>query len=159
MNLVFNTMTSKTGTITKRNDKKGYKKTGRQRMISLIMAITFICALIIMILLEKLPPAVIGLCLAASLVTFILYAADKSAARAGRWRTRERTLHLFSLIGGWPGAAVAQSFLRHKSKKVKFRVVYWITVVINCGFLVWLLTPKGARQLELILEDIGFDFW
>ncbi|MGD9578618.1 MAG: DUF1294 domain-containing protein, partial [Syntrophorhabdus sp.] len=33
---------------------------------------------------------------------------DKSAARNERWRTQESRLHLFALIGGWPGALVAQ---------------------------------------------------
>jgi len=43
---------------------------------------------------------------AASLLCFALYAADKSAAQAGRWRTPESTLLTFGLIGGWPGAIV-----------------------------------------------------
>ena len=89
------------------------------------------------------------------LVTFVIYATDKSAARSGGWRTRERTLHIFSLIGGWPGAAIAQSYLRHKSKKVKFRAVYWVTVIVNCGILVLLLTPEGAHQLEAIVKSIN----
>jgi len=89
----------------------------------------------------------------ASLLTFGLYVKDKSAAQTGKWRTSKTTLHLFSLVGGWPGAAIAQSQLRHKSKKVSFRVVYWFTVLINCGVLGWLLTPKGTYELELIIRN------
>ena len=133
-----------------------FSKSDSQRLTSLIIGIVFICALIVLILLNKLPSITIIYYFVVSAVTFILYAIDKSAAQAGKWRTSESTLHLFSLIGGWPGAAVAQSFLRHKSKKVKFRVVYWVTVIINCGILVLLLTPEGARQLELILKDLNF---
>jgi len=88
-----------------------------------------------------------------SLLTCGLYVKDKSAAQTGKWRTSETTLHLFSLVGGWSGAAIAQSQLRHKSKKVSFRVVYWFTVVINCGVLGWLLTPKGTYELELIIRN------
>jgi len=35
-------------------------------------------------------------------ITFLVYALDKSAARRDRWRTRESTLHLLSLIGAGP---------------------------------------------------------
>jgi uncharacterized membrane protein YsdA (DUF1294 family)/cold shock CspA family protein len=129
-------------------------KADSQKLLSLIISIIFICVLIALILLKKLPQSIMAIYFIASVITFILYATDKSAAQAGKWRTRESTLHLFSLAGGWPGAAIAQRFLRHKSKKIKFKVVYWITVIINCGILAWLLTPEGANQLEIILKDI-----
>lgn len=69
--------------------------------------------------------------LAASVVTYVVYAVDKSAARAGRRRVPERMLHVFSLLGGWPGALVAQQFLRHKNRKVRFQLWFWVTVVVN----------------------------
>jgi uncharacterized membrane protein YsdA (DUF1294 family) len=72
-----------------------------------------------------------------SLITFIAYAVDKFAAQRGRWRTPEKTLHLLSLCGGWPGALLAQQYLRHKSTKTEFRVVFWGTVLANViGFIV-----------------------
>jgi uncharacterized membrane protein YsdA (DUF1294 family) len=70
---------------------------------------------------------------AASLVCFIAYALDKSAAINGRWRTPERTLLLLGLAGGWPGAMLAQRWLRHKSRKTPFRVAFWCTVLLNLG--------------------------
>jgi hypothetical protein len=39
-----------------------------------------------------------------SLITFVAYALDKRAARLGRPRTPESTLHVPELLGGWPGA-------------------------------------------------------
>jgi len=80
----------------------------------------------------------------ASLLTFLIYAIDKSAAKKGGWRTKESTLHLLALIGGWPGAAIAQQKLRHKSKKESFRIVFWFTVAINIGVFSWLHTPSGV---------------
>jgi uncharacterized membrane protein YsdA (DUF1294 family)/cold shock CspA family protein len=136
------------------NAEDEFSKADSQKLMALIISIIFICVLIALILLKKLPQSIMAIYFVASVITFILYATDKSAAQAGEWRTSESTLHLFSLVGGWPGAAIAQSFLRHKSKKIKFRVVYWITVIINCGILAWLLTPEGANQLEIILKDI-----
>jgi len=81
--------------------------------------------------------------LAASSITFIAYAWDKSAAKNGRWRTQESTLHLLSLAGGWPGALVAQKVLRHKSRKQSFQFTFWVTVVINCGTLGWVFSSFG----------------
>ncbi|HSP01762.1 MAG TPA: DUF1294 domain-containing protein [Thioalkalivibrio sp.] len=88
--------------------------------------------------------------LVACVITFSAYALDKSAARRGRWRTRESTLHLLSLAGGWPGALMAQQWLRHKSKKQSFRRWFWLTVLLNCVVLGWLIFPHGADILERV---------
>ena len=87
--------------------------------------------------------------LGCSIVTFIAYAFDKSKAKRGAWRTPESTLHVFALIGGWPGAAIAQQTLRHKSQKRDFRIVFWLTVIVNCGALVWLTSSNGAHLLSM----------
>ena len=60
--------------------------------------------------------------LAASTASVVAYGVDKSAARQGRPRVCERTLHLLAVIGGWPGALVAQRLFRHKSRKPSFQV-------------------------------------
>ena len=79
----------------------------------------------------RVPAWVAGLYLAASVVCFIAYAVDKSAARAGRWRVPEGTLIFLGLACGWPGAIVAQQVLRHKSNKVSFRSAFWGSVALN----------------------------
>jgi len=79
--------------------------------------------------------------LLASLVAFFAYAIDKSAARAGRWRTPEASLHWLSLACGWPGALVAQQLLRHKLSKSTFVSTYWGTVAINIAGFVVIHTP------------------
>ena len=92
----------------------------------------------------RLPVAVLWLYLGASAATFAAYARDKSAARNGRWRVQERTLHGLALVGGWPGAVVAQRFLRHKSQKQSFQVVFWATVALNSAVLGWLVSHGGV---------------
>ncbi|RIX84741.1 DUF1294 domain-containing protein [Acidovorax cavernicola] len=77
------------------------------------------------------PAVVAGL----SLLTFVAYALDKSAAQAGRWRTQESTLHLLALVGGWPGAWCAQRLLRHKSSKASFLGRFYATVALHCAAL------------------------
>jgi uncharacterized membrane protein YsdA (DUF1294 family) len=81
-----------------------------------------------------------------------MYAVDKSAARKGAWRIQESTLHLLSLAGGWPGALVAQQMFRHKTKKQSFRSVFWLSVLVNTGVFVWLLTPTGSATLQWLIS-------
>jgi uncharacterized membrane protein YsdA (DUF1294 family) len=80
---------------------------------------------------------ILVLYLAASAASIVVYAVDKSAARHGRWRARESALHLLALMGGWPGALVAQRLFRHKSRKPSFQAAFRLTVVVNCAFLLW----------------------
>jgi uncharacterized membrane protein YsdA (DUF1294 family)/cold shock CspA family protein len=99
----------------------------------------------------RLPPEILLLYMGASLVTYFMYFWDKSAARTGAWRTQEITLHLLSLLGGWPGALIVQQTLRHKSRKASFQAVFWLTVLVNCGLFIWLFTPSGSELLRRIL--------
>lgn len=93
-------------------------------------------------------PAVVGaVYLGASMICFLAYAIDKSAARAGRWRTTENTLLLCGLACGWPGAVLAQQWLRHKSSKTAFLVKFWLTVVFNVAGFVYLSSPLGLARL------------
>jgi uncharacterized membrane protein YsdA (DUF1294 family) len=89
------------------------------------------------------PWAVGAAYLAASAACFVVYAFDKSAARAGRWRTSENTLLLMGLACGWPGAVLAQQWLRHKSNKPSFRVRFWATVALNVGGFACLASPAS----------------
>jgi uncharacterized membrane protein YsdA (DUF1294 family) len=76
-------------------------------------------------------------------MTYVAYALDKSSARRGEWRTTESALHALSVVGGWPGALLAQQFLRHKSTKAEFRSVFWATVVVNVAAFILLFSPIG----------------
>jgi uncharacterized membrane protein YsdA (DUF1294 family) len=79
----------------------------------------------------------------ASLVAYVLYWIDKRRAVASGRRIPESTLHWVSLLGGWPGAIVAQRRLRHKTQKMTFRVTFWTTVLLHlvvAGVIIyWLL--------------------
>ena len=73
----------------------------------------------------------LGVCVVLSVITFLVYAIDKSAARQGSWRVPEKLLHLLALAGGWPGALAGQRVLRHKCSKRPFLIVFWLTVALN----------------------------
>lgn len=96
------------------------------------------------------PLWVVGLYVLASLLCFAVYASDKSAARKGSWRVSENTLHLLAVIGGWPGAICAQQMLRHKTQKASFRVMFWVTVVVNVTVFAVVTTPIGAMLLAAV---------
>ena len=121
---------------------------------SLVLAAVFLAGIALAVHAGKAPRAVLGLYGIASFVTFVAYALDKSAAKHNHWRTRENTLHFFALVGGWPGAVAGQTLLRHKSKKESFRVVFWITVLLNCAILGWLLAHEDAAALRSFLQTI-----
>jgi len=81
-----------------------------------------------------------------SAATFYLYWRDKFAAQRNAWRTPEDVLHAASLVGGWPGAWLAQRLLRHKSSKASFRKVYWATVALHWALLAaWMAQATPAR--------------
>ena len=79
-------------------------------------------------------------------LSFIAYALDKSAANQNLQRTQEKTLHLFDLLCGWPGGLLAQQIFRHKTRKISFQIVFWITVVVNCAALFWLVPQIGTAS-------------
>lgn len=89
-----------------------------------------------------------------SAITFAIYYKDKSAAISGAWRTPESTLHLLSLLCGWPGAIVAQQTLRHKTQKQNFRSVFWVTVIINLAAFSWLHTAEGSKILRSYIHRV-----
>lgn len=67
--------------------------------------------------------------LALSLVSFRCYANDKQKARENEWRISEQVLQLTALLGGWPGAFLAQRFYRHKVSKPGFQFTFWLIVL------------------------------
>lgn len=120
-----------------------------------IFASGFLLMVCVTVLSSMIPVLVLLVYLGVSAVTFAAYALDKMAAKRGDWRTSENTLHMLALFGGWPGALIAQSQLRHKTRKQPFRTLFWATVVLNCAAFVWLFTPEGEKAWRLIVESIA----
>jgi uncharacterized membrane protein YsdA (DUF1294 family)/cold shock CspA family protein len=82
----------------------------------------------------------LGLYPVASLVSFLQYWSDKNSAQKGRWRTPENTLQVTALLGGWPGALLAQQVFRHKTRKLQFQLPFWLIILAHQVFWFdWLL--------------------
>lgn len=87
------------------------------------------------------------LTVACSVAAFVLYGIDKRRSIKNLPRVSENTLHLLSILGGWPGAHLAQQLFRHKTLKVSFRVIFWLTVLVHLtviGLGIWAGWPFTA---------------
>lgn len=115
------------------------ERSGRDVLPRKTLAVLFLAGLAGLTVWMHWPAWVPATYLGFSGVAFLCYWHDKAAAQAGRRRTPEKTLQLFALLGGWPGALLAQSLLRHKNRKASFQTVFWLAVAINLAGLAWLL--------------------
>jgi len=89
-----------------------------------------------------------------SLITFVIYAHDKTMAHKNKWRTSESTLHLLEFLGGWPGALITQRVIRHKNKKPSFQITFWIIVIIHITIwcdVIFFNSIGVGRVLSLLL--------
>jgi len=142
----------KNGQIRRRNQQKSQQaefEAGQKKR--LFLGAAFYGVLVLLAATTKLSWLFVGWYLALGVITYLSYAKDKAAAQQGEWRTPESTLHVLSVLGGWVGAMVAQTYLRHKSQKVEFRLVYYFTVVVNLALLLAVLT-LGEGKLSGLLS-------
>jgi len=75
----------------------------------------------------------------ASGLAFLALFLDKQAAARGRSRIPERTLHILELLGGWPGTLLAMRLVRHKSRKLSYRLVTAGILLLHAalGYAAW----------------------
>jgi uncharacterized membrane protein YsdA (DUF1294 family)/cold shock CspA family protein len=130
-------------------EKLKKKQTKKVSKFSVYLSVLFLVLMVAASVIGRMPINLVLIYIGGSTLTFILYAYDKSKAKQGAWRTPESTLHLFSLAGGWPGAAIAQQTLRHKSQKKEFRFVFWLTVIANFSALAWLMSSSGQQLMTI----------
>lgn len=72
-------------------------------------------------------------------VTVLLYGHDKRQAVVGRTRVPELALHLAALLGGSPAALLGQRLFLHKTRKLRFQVVFIVIVLVQAVaiYLYW----------------------
>ena len=145
-------MAQKNSQIRQRNQKRSHQadfEAGQKKR--LILGLGFYAILALLAIMQKISWLVVGWYFVLGLITYGMYAKDKAAAQSGEWRTPESTLHLLSILGGWVGAMVAQTYLRHKSQKPEFRMTYYLTVVINLAVLLFIMAGGGLETLKGLL--------
>lgn len=86
-----------------------------------------------------------------SLLAVLLYRHDKRQAGQGGQRTPENLLHGIELLGGWPGALLAQQLFRHKTRKLSYQLVFWLIVIAHQIFWVdWLFLERQLSGWVLV---------
>lgn len=129
--------------------QRAHRQSGASRRGSLLLLPAFLLLYLGVDAAWGVPSSLLVLYGAASVITFGTYAIDKWSAQRGGRRVAEKTLHGMALLGGWPGAILGQELLRHKSSKPSFRLVFWVTVILNVAAFVTLCStyaPPGARD-------------
>ena len=152
LSFVQQQMAQKNKQIRQRNQKRSAQadfEVGQKKRS--FLSVGFYAVLILLAFMEDLSWLVVGWYVVLGLITYMMYAKDKAAAQNGDWRTPESTLHVLSALGGWVGAMVAQTYLRHKSQKSEFRMTYYLTVLINLAGLLFILAGGGLDVLEGLL--------
>ena len=66
-----------------------------------------------------------------NLIAFLAMYIDKRRARYGKWRIPEQTLFILALIGGSIGAIIGMYVFRHKTKKLRFSIVFPIILILQ----------------------------
>jgi uncharacterized membrane protein YsdA (DUF1294 family)/cold shock CspA family protein len=112
----------------------------------LAIAIASLAIILISAFLGVLPAAFSFGYVLLSCLSYIMYTLDKVAAGKSMKRTPESTLHFIDLLGGWPGALIAQQQSRHKTVKSSFQSVFWFTVLLNIAVVVWLVSSGTAQS-------------
>lgn len=87
-----------------------------------------------------------------SVILFAMYWIDKRAAINGDQRISEFSLHIVSLLGGWPGGLVAQNILRHKTIKISFQAVFTATILINILGYIVIISPITHKTVLTLLR-------
>jgi len=152
LSFVQQQMADKNSQIRQRNAKKSQQadfEAGQKKR--LLLGVAFYAVLVLLVVMGDLSWLVLAWYVLLGVITYLTYAKDKAAAQSGAWRTPESTLHLLSVLGGWVGAMVAQTYLRHKSQKPDFRLSFYLTVVINLGGLLFIMAGGGLEYLQALL--------
>jgi uncharacterized membrane protein YsdA (DUF1294 family)/cold shock CspA family protein len=121
------------------------RRTPRIGILSFLPIVLFAVLYVVVEIRWHPPYWILAVYIGTSLVSVLIYSADKTAAVQGRWRVSESALLLLGLAGGWPGAIVAQRILHHKTRKRSFQSAFAGTVVANVIVFVFLTSPLLAR--------------
>ena len=96
-------------------------------------------------------PLLLYICM--SLLSILQYWRDKQNAQTGQWRTPEKQLHAVELLGGWPGALLAQQLLRNKTQKTSYQAVFWLIVLAHQVYWLDQLGFNG-QLLQQVLSNL-----
>lgn len=94
-----------------------------------------------------LPTLLLAIYFGMSVLSYLMYGWNKGYVQSRRSRTPESCLHMTGILGGWPGALIAQQHFRHKTIKQSFQFAFWLTVVVKLAACAWLVGSGLAAKL------------
>lgn len=107
--------------------------------------------------LGRVTPAVM---LVISVMAWRIYRSDKKAAEDGAWRVSETMLHTLELLGGWPGAFLAQRRYNHKTRKASYQAIFQsIVFLYQLAALDMVLNHHLWAELVQVLGENGMLDW
>lgn len=80
--------------------------------------------------------------LAVNLLAFAAYGLDKRRARLGLRRTPEARLLLYAALGGALGALAGMRVFHHKTRKLRFRLLVPLLLLLQLGLLALLYVTR-----------------
>lgn len=85
------------------------------------------------------PINIIGYLLAINLMGLLIMYIDKRKAKKGSWRIPEKTLLIIALLGGSVGTICGMYWFRHKTKKIKFTVIFPTILITEIIFIIYFI--------------------
>ena len=74
-----------------------------------------------------------------NLTLFIMMGVDKSKAKAGKWRIMEAALLTTACLGGFLGGFAGMRLFHHKTQKIYFHIIFWLSAIVHILLFVLLL--------------------
>ena len=74
-----------------------------------------------------------------NLLSFLLMGWDKYCAKKNYWRISENSLIGVSFLGGSIGTLLGMYFFRHKTQKLKFKILVPLSIITNIIMYIKLL--------------------
>jgi uncharacterized membrane protein YsdA (DUF1294 family) len=90
--------------------------------------------------LSGLRPIFVGI----NLATMLSYGYDKLLARTGIQRVPELALHILAACGGTPGAFIGQMLFHHKTRDLRFRLIFWGIAIVQ-AIVLFAIAPGRDR--------------
>ena len=74
-----------------------------------------------------------------NIVGFLAMLIDKKKAEKGKWRIKEGTLMMLTLLGGGIGTIAGMYTFRHKTKKLRFSIGFPVILILQIVliFSIW----------------------
>ncbi len=84
-----------------------------------------------------------------NVITFGTYGLDKYKAKAGSWRTPEKTLLLLAAVGGSIGALLGMKVFHHKTMHKKFYIGVPLILVLQLLLIGWIVLRLSATPMPI----------